>query len=1248
MLRVREGVVASMLSKFSVKRPYIIVVAVIIALILGGVSLSKMKTDLLPDMDIPYLMVMTTDPGASAEKVETEVTEVLESTLSTVNGVTEIQSQSANNFSMVFLEFEDGTDMDSALVKVSSAVNEVESQLPETAGSPNYMEMSMDMMATLYVAANYEGKDIYELSEFAEDTLSPELERINGVADVSVVGSAEQSVEVRLSDSKIEDINNKLLGSVNSELYDAKKSIDEGRSQMTSAEKALKEQQTKLADQEKATTDQLGQAISGLTMGVSSGTAQVAALTAQIQALQAQLAQAPEAMKPALQQQTAALQEQLTKATSELTNYQNQLAVAEAGGLSAASQFGSGAAQLANALSMLEQNKQQLDEAQAQYEDAREKAIKSANIDALVDKTTLASMIKAQDFSMPAGYLGNSNDDEQWLLQVGTNITSIEDLENLMLVDLDGVGEIRLKDVADITVVDNVGDAYMKLNGSEGVCLMVYKSSTASTSDISNACQAKIADLREEYPGLSLDIVSDQGSYISLYINSILQSLLLGALLAIVVLALFLRDWKPTLIVAFSIPFSVLVALLLMYFSGISLNIMSLGGIALAIGMLVDNSIIVLENIYRLRGRGIPAQRAAVQGAKQITGAVIASTLTTICVFLPIVFTTGIVNQMMLPFALTIAYVLCASLVVALTLVPSLSRFVFRNYQPRRNKGFERLQDAYARSLNFFLQHKAIPLVVSVVLLVVAVGGVFNMGITMVPTMTGKNMSVTVVMPEDVEKEDAYAMADEIMDAAVSIDGVGNVAAIDGTSSLSMVSSTASEGSEDAYEMFMFYLQMDDSVTTEEQVLEIGRQLSRDTEHLDCEVITDASSSDAMSSMLGSGLSITITGPDQEKLLAMSEDVMRIVDEVDGYTEIENGMEEADKELHLIIDEDALTKKGFTVAQLYQQLSGMLNTSTTSSKLTVDDKQMQVEIIDETHVPTREDILDTVVTLTSQAGETVDVKIGDVARVEEGVASNAIVHLNSDKTMTVSAEIEDGYNNALLSRELSEKLDAYEVPDKYQIYYGGELDNINTMLEQMLLLLILGFVLIYLIMVAQFQSLLSPFIIILTVPLAFTGGFFALWFSGEGLTMLSLMGFAVLMGTVVNNGIVFVDYVNQLRRGGLEKHHALVAAGKTRMRPILMTALTTILAMLPMVFSMAIGASMERGMALVVVGGLLYATFMTLYVVPIMYDLLYRRVPTEVDLGDETLDDDPGDAQAFLESLQAKHAAQIADHPQAT
>lgn len=1222
-----------MLSRFSVKRPYIIVVAVIICLILGGVSLSKMKTDLLPEMDIPYLAVITTEPGASAEKVETEVTDVLEGALATVNGVSSVTSQSANNYSMIFLEFEDGTDMDSAMVKVSSAVNEVEAMLPETATSPNYMEISMDMMATLYVALSYDDHDIYETSSFAQDTLVPELERINGVADASLTGDVNQSVEVKLSDSKIEDINNKLLASVNGELYDAKKSIDEGKSQLAQAESALKDQQKALADQEKQTTDQLGQAVSGLTLAISASTSQVTALTAQIQALQAQLVQTPDAQKPLVQAQIQTLQEQLTKATGELSDYQNQLAAAQAGGFSASAQFGSGSAQLANALSTLEQNKSQLDDAQKQYEDARESAIQSANIDKLVDKTTLANLIKAQDFSMPAGYIGNADEDNQWLLQVGTNIGSLDQLKNLLLVDLDGVGEVRLSDVADITVVDNVGDAYMKINNEDGVLLTIFKGSTASTSDVSKACHGKIQQLQEDFPGLHMDVVSDQGSYIDLLINSILQALLLGAFLAIVVLALFLRDWKPTLIVAFSIPFSVLVALLLMYFSNISINIMSLSGISLAIGMLVDNSIIVLENIYRLRGRGIAPQRAAVQGAKQITGAVIASTLTTICVFLPIVFTTGMVNQLLLPFALTIAYVLTASLVVALTLVPAISRFVFRNYVPRQNKWFAKLQGAYGRSLGYFLQHKVIPLGLATVLLFAAIFGVINTGITMIPSMTGDTISATVVLPEDTKKEQAFATADEIMKTATEIEGVKTVAAIDGTTTVSMVSTSAESTGEQVYEMFMFYLLVDDSVTTEEQVLNIVNELTERTKDLDCELVTDASSSEAMGSMVGSGLSLTISGPDEKVLQDMSVDIMDIISSVEGYTEVENGLEDADKELHLIIDEDKLTKEGYTVAQLYQDLAAELTESVASSKLTMDGTSMQVDIVADDTKLTRDNILAHTITITNQQGESHEVALSEFATLEEGIAANTIIHKDSEKMMTISAEVEDGYNNALISRTLLEKLNSYEMPEGYSYHVSGELENIDTMLNDMMLLLILGFILIYLIMVAQFQSLLSPFIIILTVPLAFTGGFMALWFAGEPLSMLSLMGFAVLMGTVVNNGIVFVDYVNQLRRGGLSKRDALVAAGQTRMRPIMMTALTTILAMLPLVFSTAIGASMERGMALVIVGGLLYATFMTLYIVPIMYDILYRRVPTEVDLGDESVDEDPGDAQDFLDAL---------------
>ncbi len=1237
-----------MLSRFSVKRPYIIIVAVIIALILGGVSLSKMKTDLLPDMDLPYVAVITTDAGASAEKVESEVTDVLESALSTVSGVKTVQSQSANNYSMIFLEFEDGTDIDSAMVKVSSAANEVTSQLPDTAGSPNYMELSMDMMATMYVAVQYDGKDIYDLSNYAQEKVVPELERVNGVADVSTTGDVEQSVEVRLNESKIEDINNKLLASVNDQLYDAKKSIDEGEAQLSQAEQTIKDQQAALQSKEKETSDQLGQAISGLTVGVSAKTAEVSGYAAAAQSIQTQIAKL-DPTDPSYLQQLSALQEQLAKtqtslqtAQSELSKYQEQLAQAQAGSVTAASQFGSGTAQLAQAQSSIDSSKSELESARSQYEESRETALKQANIDALVDKTTLAQLIQAQNFSMPAGYL-KSDSDEQWLLRVGDDITSTKELGLLLLTNIDGVGDIRLQDVADITVVDNAGSAYMKLNGKEGVLLSVFKNSTASTSDVSKATNEAINTLQRENSSLHLDVVSDQGSYIAIYIETILQSLLLGALLAVIVLAIFLRDVKPTLIVAFSIPFSVLCALLLMYFSGIQLNIMSLGGLSLAIGMLVDNSIIVLENIYRLRARGIPAARAAVQGAKQITGAVVASTLTTICVFLPIVFTTGIVNQLMLPFALTITYVLTASLVVALTLVPSISSLVFKNYKPRNNAWLEKVQHGYERSIKFFLSHKLIPLGVAIVLFVVAIIGVANMGVTLIPSMTSKTVSISVTMPDDADKQTAYTTADEIMNIAMDIDGVETVGAMDGTSTLSLMSSSfSSTEDDDAYKKFSFYIQTSDSVTTESKVFAILDELDEKTKDLTCEVITDATSSEAMSSMMGSGLSLTVKGTDKDELVKVSETVMKAVDEVEGYTKIENGMEDADKEMHLIIDRDKLTKEGYTVAQLYADLADKLSSEAKSSDMELNKSNMVVKVVDETNPVTKNNLLDTELNITTTSGESKTIRLGDVATVEEGLASITITHVDSEPAMTVTAEIEDGYNNALLSRDLTQKIDNLDLPEGYSVSFGGEISNVNTMLEQMILLLILGFVLIYLVMVAQFQSLLSPFIIILTVPLAFTGGLLGLLFAGEQLSMLSLMGFAVLMGTVVNNGIVFVDYVNQLRRGGLEKRDALIASGKTRMRPIVMTALTTILAMVPMIVSDAVGASMQHGMALVIVGGLLYATFMTLYVVPVMYDLLYRRVPYEVDLGDENIDDDPGDAQAYLDALRGAHAAPVA------
>ena len=1147
-----------MLSRFSVKRPYVIVVAVIVALILGGVSLSKMKTDLYPEMDLPYLAVITTDPGASAEKVESEVTDVLEGSLSTVSGVSDVTSTSSDNYSMIFLEFEDGTDMDSALVKVSSAVNEVSSQLPDGAGNPNYMEISSDMAATLYLGVKDDTKDIYELTSFVNDTVVPEFERIDGVADVSVAGAVEQSVEVRLDQDKIDAVNDKLAAHVDDSLASAKQQIDDAQAQLDAAQAQL--------------TDQRNQ------LDAAGGRDANPDAYAQIDASQAQL----------------------------------------------------------------DDQSAQISSSRDQFNQQRDAALSQANVDKLVDKSTLSQLISAQNFAMPAGYVDDANDD-QWLVRVGEGFTSQDDLANLVLTNIDGVGDIKLSDVADVTLVDNAGDSYLRLNDGKGLLLSVYKTSTASTSDVSKACAARAAELEKDYSNLEVDALYDQGDYINLFIGNILQSLLLGAGLAVIVLALFLKSVKPTLVVAFSIPFSVLCALIFMYFSGLTMNVLTLGGIALAIGMLVDNSIVVLENIYRLRGRGIAPARAAVQGAKQITGAVVASTLTTVCVFLPAIFTTGLVSQLLVPFALTIAYVLAASLLVALTLVPSVSTFMFKNMKPQKPGWFEHLRDAYGRSLAFFLRHKALPLLVAVGLLAFSVAGVLNMGINMMPSMSSKTIVASVTMPEGTDKDTAMATADQVVDAILDVDGVELVGAMDGNATLSVMSSAAgSTGSQDSFNQFTVYVQLGDSVKTEQQVSSIVDKIDKNTRKLDCDVVTSASSSDEMSSMMGSGLSITLKGPDTETLTSMSEDVMDIVRQVDGYENVDNGMEDAADELQLNVDRAKLADKGMTVAQLYQALSSQITTDADSSDITVDDASVKVKVIDETDPVTKENLLNRELTV----GDTT-FKLSDVATVSEGKASTSITHENSERTMKVTADVKDGENNALLSRQLQEKLDDYDVPDGCSLQFGGELDNIQTMLKQMGLMGALGLVLIYLVMVAQFQSLLSPFIVLLTVPLAFTGGFLALLIAGQQLDILSLMGFLVLMGTVVNNGIVFVDYVNQLRRGGLAKRDALVATGVTRMRPILMTALTTILSMLPLVLSQDVGGSMQRGMALVVVGGMTYATFMTLYVVPIMYDLLYRKVPREVDLGNENIDDDPGDAAAYLEELRAREAAGSDDATQA-
>lgn len=1304
------------MEKFSVKKPFTVLVAVVMVLILGFVSVTSMSADLLPEITLPYMMVITTYPGASPERVESTVTQPMESGLGTISGVANVYSVSAENYSMVQLEFEEDTDMDSAMVKVSSAVQKVRDTLPDGCGTPTIMELSMDMMATMYVSVSRDGYDIYRLSDYVNDTVLPYIERQNGVASVSTVGLVEQSVVVELDQAKIDDVNARLLEQVNTQLADAKKELDRAEAKVRDGKKQLDAAQGSFGSMlSGALFGQIESSVNGAAADLKT---QVDALLAQVEALRAEITDGETGA--ALDSITASLREisrrlegdmtaenlaaiaaELQNVVAELNTILDRLGDAQPqpgegeppaegetstdalrqtveqvrgalAGLSNAlgsvpaalsglesAYAGMTQAQLeaavgfATAQTQLAQAQAQLDAARTQYEAAKESALASANLDSLLTVSTLSQLIYAQNFAMPAGYIDDAADNT-WLLKVGDEFESAADIAGALLCSIDGVGDVRLEDVANVTVVDNSGESYARLNGEAAVILAIFKGSTAGTNEVGDACLRAFEELAEKYEGTHAVTLMNQGDYIDLILKSVLTSMVSGAALAIVVLALFLKDVKPTLVVAVSIPLSVLFAIVLMYFTDISLNMMSLSGLALGIGMLVDNSIVVIENIYRLRGRGVSAARAAVQGTKQVAAAITSSTLTTVCVFLPLVFTTGMVRQLLVPMGLCIGYCLMASLVVAMTVVPAAASTLLKNTTPKAHPWFETVQEMYGRALNWCLDHKAAPLLVTVALLAVCVWRVLTMGIVMIPEMTANSIQITVTTAEGMTREESYAAADRALDAILTVDGVTDVGLMDGAAMSSTMTGMSMGGG--GYGSYSGYITMPTD-TSSALIQRITSDLNALNDAADGYTISaSAGGMSEMTALLGSGLSINIYGNDIDTLLQVSEDVMELVESVDGFTGASNGIEDGDPTVHLVIDRDAAMAKGLTVAQIYMQIATRLTTSATATSVTVAGTQMDVVIQNNTDPLTMENLMDisfeTTVMGDAGAQTTETHTLGEFASIEYGVSVPAVNRENQTRYLTVSASTEAGQNVTLLSRELQQKLDDYaasgRLPDGYTAEIGGESSSVMEMVWQMCKMLALGCAFVYLVMVAQFQSLLSPFIVLLTVPLAFTGGMLGLMVSGQQLSLLSLMGFVVLMGTVVNNGIVFVDYTNQLRMGGMDRRAALIATGKTRMRPILMTAMTTILAMVQLIFGDDMGSQLGGGMAIVIVGGLSYATLMTLFIIPVLYDIMFKRPPLSVDVGSDDLDDVPDDAAEFIAAALAQQQAETAAPPVGT
>lgn len=1381
-----------MLSKFSVKKPYTVMVGIVLVLILGFVSFTNMTADLLPNINLPYALVMTTYPGASPEEVEMVVSKPVEQAMATVSNIENIQSISSENVSMVILEFSQTTNMDSVSLEMRENLDQIKSYWDDSVGNPIIMKLNPDMMPIMVAAVEKDDLDSVGITNLVEDEILSELESLEGVASVSTSGEVEESVQVMISQDKIDSVNNKIadalgitfadarkemadaqeeLDNAQAELDKAQNELDSGKAQMesgkstmasqlsgaktqlqskqmevlkteldldnklaqietkeaelarTEQELAEKEQQLLQAEQAKAELPgkleelnaqktQLENGLAGLQSLLDSGTLDtyaalkqqlkeaqdaaadpsateeqiaasnqlVAQLTPQIAAMEESFAQSLGAlgitdyttdslnaaitqMKSNLElveggiseieaaqaqlpddtsiadgkaqiasgkEQIASGKAQLASAKEQINNAKSQiasgkmtleqaLATLNEKEISATIEMASAQAQLTSGQSKIDQGKEQLktgqeqlDEGKKQLDEKEEEALDGAKLDDKVTPEMISQILTAQNFSMPAGYV--TEEGIQYLVRVGDKFVDTEAMENLVLFDmgLDDLDPIKLSDVADVAVVNNSSEVYARINGKPGVLLTMQKQTGYSTGEVSDRIKDKFDELMEQTDGLHITALMDQGIYIDLVVDSVLSNLVSGAILAIIILFLFLKDIRPTAVVACSIPISVMGAVVLMYFSGISLNIISLSGLALGVGMLVDNSIVVIENIYRLRNLGVPIRKAAVQGARQVAGAITASTLTTVCVFLPIVFTEGITRQLFVDMGLTIGYSLLASLVIALTLVPSMSVGVLKKNNEKKHPLLDRMTGTYEKIMEKILRRKALVLIAALALLILSAVLAIGKGTSFIPSMESTQASISITMPEGSSMEETGAMADEVMARLGDIKDIEEMGAMAGGGS-SMMNLGGNTSTDEA----SIYL-----ILSEEKELtgqELSEKIVKRTEDLDCELTVSTNNMD-MSALGGSGIQVRVTGKELDKLQEIAGDVAAILESTEGLEQISDGLEEATQELRIVIDKGAASEHNLTVAQIYQQIQTQLAERGSATTLSAESKDYDVIVLDEEQTQyTREDVKDFTIEAADQEGNTEEIPLEDLADFQDAEGPDSIQRLNQTRYITVSAAVSDGYNVGLLGNDVQKALDQYEVPEGYSIEMAGEDETIQEAMTEVMKMMGLAIVFIYLIMVAQFQSLLSPFIVMFTMPLAFTGGFMGLIAAGQEVSVIALIGFVMLCGIIVNNGIVLVDYTNQLRAGGMEKRRAIIQAGKTRMRPILMTALTTILGLSTMGAGVGMGSDMVQPMAVVTIGGLLYGTILTLFVVPCIYDILNRK---EYHSGqDEELDD---------------------------
>ncbi|SHJ19780.1 efflux RND transporter permease subunit [Lutispora thermophila] len=1009
----------------SVKRPVAILMCVLIVLVLGGVSLSKIPVDLLPDISYPIAIVSTTYSGVAPQEIESIVTKPIENAIATVNNVKSIQSISSEGSSTVIVEFNSGTDMDFATLNMREKIDMIKGFLPDDVGDPVVMKMDPSMLPVVTISVT-NGSDEIKLKSFTEENIKPRLERLSGVTSVSLAGGRTQEIQVNVDPQR-------------------------------------------------------------------------------------------------------------------------------------ASGYG-------------------------------------------ISLNQIMTILQTENLNLPGGTVEYGG--KKLLVRSTGEFHSIEQIKNIPISMANGT-TIYVRDIAEVVDTTKPIESYSRTNGRNSISLSVQKQTNANTVTVARAVKEEIEKIIKEYPDLNIDVVFDQGQYIEMSVSNVANNAILGGVLAVLILFVFLKNIRTTLIIATAIPISIIATFVMVYFAGISLNIVSLGGLALGVGMLVDNAIVVLENIYRHRSEGYNRIEAALYGTKEVGNAILASTMTTIVVFLPIAFTEGIAAQLFKDMALTITFSLVASLIVALSFIPMLSSKFLKTIEANegsRNKllnivmnkwdnVINSLDKFYQRILKWVLKHKAMTLVIVLSIFIFSLTLIPFIGSEFMPAMDQGMFTIDIEMPKGSLLENTNEIAEKLEDMLSKIPEVETVyVSVGGSGVISMTSGSSS----DTASISVTLKSLKDRERSTSEVVEEIRNSVKNIAGANISITELSTSFGGMFG--GDSVSIQISGPDLEKLEDISKDVVQIVSATKGTREVESSISEGRPEAQIYVNRDKASAYGLSTTQIASVIrTAVEGNVATTYKVNGTEIDIKVQYPED-----KRNTLEQLKSISILSPLGMKIPLLDVAQVKLEQGPTSISRVDQERYVTVTADV-FGRSSGDVNEELEEKLKTYSLPEGYSIKFTGENELMVEAFQDLTLALILAVVLVYMVMAIQFESLVHPLTIMFSVPVAYSGSLFGLAITRTPISVPGFIGAIMLAGIVVNNAIVLVDYINTLRGRGLGRDEAIIKAGPTRLRPILMTTLTTILALIPSAIGLGEGAEAMAPLAIVVMFGLTTSTILTLLIVPVIY-----------------------------------------------